>query len=609
MIKTYRPPTSRVFKRLTTIILAFLVSILAIGCIPSHQNLTASKAARKSQVFKPSQGLTLRAAPSEFSHTKSITANHRPAKTINSNSSINSSPLSSSSPNLLVSPIIETNSPISAAAAGSEADSSLSSIESASAWPASDLRVLEAQQAAQQTEPAAPAQNQAAALINPSFISVSSSPSNPNQTSSPSISPSISVVESLSVEVNEYSPAQLTSNNLESSQAPLRYERAVYLTAPNAAASSLEAQGLNHSLRQVEPLKAERALESMIESSQSEREAKSNLARLTLEDLENDQRGAYQDLLSQSDQDDIYENLFEQDSLATDLIVPAECASGFNGPLQIGRVGLLLIEGRRPSLAVSRSSVNSNLQGSNLVDNAPSSQKAAKGGKKITDQLLTDAYALTGRPYRVGGRDPQHGFDDSGFVNWLYGRQGLKIPASSAEQVAKGQKVTKESLRPGDILVYKTPKSSDFLVGVYTGSGNFIFASSKRQVVTETAAFGSDYGPYFLGGRRYFDDPSAAPLSEELKTAAANGAVKSALLAMGDNIPKPINIYSSPKKRSGKEKISVSASTSKKKSASTKKNDSIKRSSADKKSEANKKRATVKKLESAKKTAAVKSKN
>jgi cell wall-associated NlpC family hydrolase len=101
-------------------------------------------------------------------------------------------------------------------------------------------------------------------------------------------------------------------------------------------------------------------------------------------------------------------------------------------------------------------------------------------------------------------------------------------------------------LRPGDILAYRPPKVGDYLVGIYTGNGNFILASQGLKVVTETAAFGSDYGPWFVGGRRYVDDPSAAPLPDEIKTDVANRAVKLALLAMGDNIPRPENIYGGP---------------------------------------------------------------
>jgi hypothetical protein len=72
-------------------------------------------------------------------------------------------------------------------------------------------------------------------------------------------------------------------------------------------------------------------------------------------------------------------------------------------------------------------------------------------------------------------------------------------------------------------------------VGIYSGQGNFLHASPKAGVVTETDAFGPQYAPYFLNGRRFFDDPGAAPLSDNQKMAATSTAVKLALTELGPN--------------------------------------------------------------------------
>ncbi|MDR2456518.1 MAG: C40 family peptidase, partial [Deltaproteobacteria bacterium] len=234
------------------------------------------------------------------------------------------------------------------------------------------------------------------------------------------------------------------------------------------------------------------------------------------------------------------------------------CSNGLTGTLATGRAGqgLLAAHGRSdpPSWVISAPLESASAVASTRIDNAPSSSKSARVRKAQTMQLLLGAYGQTGRPFKAGGKSPQSGFDPAGLLNWIYAQEGVKIPATAADQVAKGQAVTREELRPGDIMVYKTPGSAEYVVGLYTGNGNFILASSKLKVVTETAAFGSDYGPYFVGGRRYLDDPSASPLSDDLKTAAANQAVKVALTAMGDNIPKPANIYGGTRKAKGSSK-------------------------------------------------------
>ncbi|MDR1872593.1 MAG: C40 family peptidase [Deltaproteobacteria bacterium] len=181
-------------------------------------------------------------------------------------------------------------------------------------------------------------------------------------------------------------------------------------------------------------------------------------------------------------------------------------------------------------------------------DQAPRSSRFLRLSQGVTNRLLLNAYSQTGRPFEVNGRAPATGFDDPGLVQWLYAQVGVRLPTKAADQVAAGQAVAKDLLRPGDLLVYKTPKDPDYVVGVYAGNGTFILASKRHRRVTEAAAFDTEYGPYFIGGRRFLDDPKAAPLSDDLKTEATNGAVKLALAELGDNIPKPANIYGSPKK-------------------------------------------------------------
>ncbi|MDR1050257.1 MAG: C40 family peptidase [Deltaproteobacteria bacterium] len=225
--------------------------------------------------------------------------------------------------------------------------------------------------------------------------------------------------------------------------------------------------------------------------------------------------------------------------LPPDRIDLALCVKGLEGSLATGQAGLGG-SGRAP---VSRY-VDPNLD----LSVAPSSTKPPRYHPNLSTELLVSAYGQSGRPYKQGGRSPQAGFDGAGLVGWVYAQQNFKLPQGASEMVSKGYAVGRDELRPGDILVYRLPSSKEYVLGLYSGNGNFIHASNKFGVVTETAAFGSDFGPHFLGGRRYIDDPMAAPLSDDVKTAVANGAVKTALLALGDSGPKPANIYGQTKK-------------------------------------------------------------
>ncbi|MDR0882704.1 MAG: C40 family peptidase [Candidatus Adiutrix sp.] len=158
-----------------------------------------------------------------------------------------------------------------------------------------------------------------------------------------------------------------------------------------------------------------------------------------------------------------------------------------------------------------------------------------------TESLLVSAYEQAGRHYKVGGQAPATGFDSAGFTRWVYGQRGIHLPSDAKTQAAGGRQVAKDDLRPGDLLVFRDPsvKQEDYHVGIYTGQGHFIHAAAKAGLVTETDAFGPQYSPYFLGARRYFDDPQAAPLTDSRKMAAASLAVKVALAELSPS-DKPV---------------------------------------------------------------------
>jgi hypothetical protein len=180
-----------------------------------------------------------------------------------------------------------------------------------------------------------------------------------------------------------------------------------------------------------------------------------------------------------------------------------------------------------------------------------------------TEKLLTVAYELTGRHYKLGGLSPLGGFDAVGYTNWVFAREGLILPKTPAGLAAAGMAVAREDLRPGDVLIYRNPADqvNGWHVGIYSGQGNFLHASPKAGVVTETDAFGPQYAPYFLRGRRFFDDPGAAPLSDNQKMAATSTAVKLALTELGpdDKVVKP-----APSRRPAPKKAAKSPKAGKK---------------------------------------------
>lgn len=83
-----------------------------------------------------------------------------------------------------------------------------------------------------------------------------------------------------------------------------------------------------------------------------------------------------------------------------------------------------------------------------------------------------------GVPYRFGGEGAD-GIDCSAFTQALYQEAfGMELPRSTYEQVNLGREVEREQLRPGDLVFFRTGRSTQHN-GVYIGNGKFAHASSS----------------------------------------------------------------------------------------------------------------------------------
>jgi cell wall-associated NlpC family hydrolase len=79
--------------------------------------------------------------------------------------------------------------------------------------------------------------------------------------------------------------------------------------------------------------------------------------------------------------------------------------------------------------------------------------------------------------YRRGGSSPEAGFDCSGFVGHVF-REGLGLilPRSSKEMSKSGEIVTRDELRPGDLVFFNTMRRAFAPVGIYLGDNQFVHA-------------------------------------------------------------------------------------------------------------------------------------
>ena len=129
----------------------------------------------------------------------------------------------------------------------------------------------------------------------------------------------------------------------------------------------------------------------------------------------------------------------------------------------------------------------------------------APNGKPIlpaskVSSIIKTAKAYMGTPYVFGGATPK-GFDCSGYLQYVFQKQGIAIPRTTDEQYKLGlrTKSTKE-LVPGDLVFFETYEKGASHCGIYLGKGEFIHASTSKGVRIDELS--NDYWkPRFLGGK------------------------------------------------------------------------------------------------------------
>lgn len=96
-------------------------------------------------------------------------------------------------------------------------------------------------------------------------------------------------------------------------------------------------------------------------------------------------------------------------------------------------------------------------------------------------RVLGEAEEYLGTRYTWGGSTPTEGFDCSGYVRYVYGQQGVRLPRTSREQVRAGQAVTARvaSLRAGDLMLFAQSRKPISHVAIYAGGGRIIHSSSS----------------------------------------------------------------------------------------------------------------------------------
>ena len=101
-----------------------------------------------------------------------------------------------------------------------------------------------------------------------------------------------------------------------------------------------------------------------------------------------------------------------------------------------------------------------------------------------TQSLIDNAMQLIGVRYRWGGNTPKSGLDCSGFVRYVFNDTfGFLLPRKSDQMSKVGLEVSKDELKPGDLVFFNTMRHAFSHVGIYVGENKFIHAPSKGKTI------------------------------------------------------------------------------------------------------------------------------
>lgn len=165
--------------------------------------------------------------------------------------------------------------------------------------------------------------------------------------------------------------------------------------------------------------------------------------------------------------------------------------------------------------------------------------------KVDSGDLMARAMALRGTRYRWGGTS-RSGFDCSGFVTAVYKSEGVKLPRSSKDMAKVGVKVPKDQLKPGDLVFFKTRRSSRINhVGIYAGNGKFIHSSSGKGQVRVDSLNSGYYASRMVTAKRVATPTSTAKKPTAKPTATASKVEKAPV------VEKPKVVVAAPAATSG----------------------------------------------------------
>lgn len=167
-------------------------------------------------------------------------------------------------------------------------------------------------------------------------------------------------------------------------------------------------------------------------------------------------------------------------------------------------------------------------------------------------ELILRSIELLGLEYRYGGSTPAEGLDCSGFIRHVFREAlGLAMPRRSEEMSQIGVAVSREDLKPGDLVFFNTLRRPFSHVGLYVGGDRFVHAPSTGNVIRIEPMNVRYWLQRFEGGRRVLNAKSmmakdAGGLDRLIDTIARSGPERTAGAASDSQALAPTGSWTTP---------------------------------------------------------------
>jgi peptidoglycan DL-endopeptidase CwlO len=134
-----------------------------------------------------------------------------------------------------------------------------------------------------------------------------------------------------------------------------------------------------------------------------------------------------------------------------------------------------------------------------LTDTVPAPPKAERDRTPGLDAVVAAARKRVGAGYAMGATGPG-AYDCSGLTMAAFSSAGIALPHSSFAQYGMGRAVERDAIRAGDLVFFSTNGPGASHVGIATGKGTAISATSSG--VMEHSTSDAYWGGAYVGARR-----------------------------------------------------------------------------------------------------------